>query len=91
MKRRTEKEVRASPFNLAKWRRNMEDHARRYPMRPGYMLCLDGTYEKVPEYQPRPRTSFAWPAWARVLTGRELPQATKDLVAKLLAEFLEGR
>lgn len=91
MKRSTEKEVRASPFDFAKWKRHMEDHRRRYPIKPGFMLCLNGAQEKVPEYQPRPRASFAWPAWARVLTGRELPQATKDLVAKLLAEFLEGR
>ncbi len=49
MKRKTEKEVRASPFDLEKWKRNKEDFDRRHPIKPGFMLCLDGTWEKVPK------------------------------------------
>jgi len=79
-------------FDLEKYRRDMEDFRRRYPCRPGYMLRLDGTYEKVPEYQPRPRKNSAWPAWAqkfarRVKTGK-FPLEAQELTLELLTKFL---
>jgi len=80
-------------FDLEQYRRNMEDFCRRYPSRPGFMLCLDGTYERVPAYQPRARKDSAWPAWAQKFAMRvkagEFPPEAQELVLKLLAEYLE--
>ena len=79
-------------FDLERYRKDMEDFNRRFPARPGYMLCLDGTYEKVPLYQPR-ATPTASPSRYTSYRGKKSRAPTLELLAViglLAGSFVEA-
>lgn len=93
MKRKTEAEVRSTPFALEKWLRDMQEFRERCPPTPeGFTRDLEGNLYPVPAYQPRPGGTAA-PTRTRRRTRHKAPTQEHLLITlgllagKLLTSF----